>query len=459
MKSKILLGSFLLSVSAYAGTWQVLFSPSQSGINMSVVEFGVASDFSKALSLKQNQDPYTEAGDELFIDATVVDPSINKVFKAKVKARGNSVLSDGQVEFPKLKVEIDETENTKESLFSGQKKFRINTHLSDKADNQNSEFGRLLGGQGPLREGLAYKFAEVLGLVAPQTQFAKVRYLDTQTRKETIQSALVIETDKKMAKRLGAEIILDTQAEAGAIKAGFNENDAALFMVFHALVGNVDYSLKFHEPDIIETERYRAYWNTFLIKQADGRIKPVVYDLDLATMVNGKLAQRGQRGVNAYFGLNDPEIAGLVRAMAELRQKVSKQSLSLAVDRVVQMKDTLLNVIDASPVEAQGKNLAKKHLQIFLENSERALSYNVIAVEGANLLADSNDNAAKKIESLRPGTPVMILKEIGQYYQVAVLDLHGDLEENATPVGYVPKGAVATDLPTSLLGIVDNREM
>jgi len=446
-----------------------LFSSNSSNLNLTTagLKLKIESDFSKALSLKQNVDPFADTVPSLFVPATLQMSGINRTFKAEIKARGNSVLIDPEVTFPKLKIEISDDENLTGTPFDKQRNFRINTHLADVKQSRNSELtGRLLGDLSPIRENLAYTIARFFGLAAPQTQLAQVTYVDTQTHGSSDHVALLIETDKKIAKRLKSEIV-DTFGPQGA-QIKVSSQDAALFMTYHALVGNADYSLKVHEKDLMETEKNRYYWNTFIIKTETGSYVPVVYDLDLATIVTQKQIEMGSQFKFTEFGLQDAKQAYFFSRYAKLRQKLSDADLLKAFNYVNSRLDQLKNIVSTSGLDAQTKSNALEHFEYFAKYYTQAMTSKVIAVadmhfyEKANLKSKKKTILSKsdnKALPLRPGTPIKILAEEGDFYKVAILDINGDLQQNQSSVGYIKKSAVGDHVSDDLLGWQDERDI
>lgn len=435
-----------------------------------IFKFKISSDFGKALELKKNEDPNGESNAEseessLFVPAFVFDNKSQKTLQARIKARGNSILSDPRATFPKLKIEIADSEDLKGTDFQNNKKFRLNTHVSH-SNAKYTGYGRLIGNNNPFREGLAYRISEVLGLVAPITQFAEVTYFDQKQKKEFTNKALMLETDNKIAKRLNGQIINEFDASPGDLKV--SPLQAARIMVFHKLIGNEDFSLKVYEKDVMQTGKYRAYWNTFLIKLQNNETVPVVYDLDLATIVTNRNAELGKKFINNEFDLRSAQEALFVSRFMKLRQKLKKEDLLIAINEIKSKQSQIIEVISQSPIDEKGKKIALNHLQIFLNNVDRCMSFDLITSEEVRFYSKPDGRSVQKtIHSpsggkavLRPGTPIKVLNQTEDFYQVAILDIHQDLASGQSPIGYIKKTTpIAKDLSESLLGWLDERDL
>ncbi len=466
MKNTLVIISLFVPLCVHAQSTLFSTDPAQRFVP---VKISVESDFKKALSAKKDADPYGEPDlSRLLVDATITDLQNNRSFGAKIRARGNSVLTDPEANFPKLKIEIEKAEEIDSTLFSGQRNFRINTHISDKITKTGlTTYGRLIGDNAPRREGLVYKLAESLGLITPLTRFAEITYKDAITEKVQTNQALIIETDKKIAQRYNGEIILDLSEIT--MRPVVKPSEAALFFAFHKLIGNEDVALKMYEPNVMETENNRELWNTFLVKMNDGSVRPVVYDLDLATGVNGRNSVIGKEYLNKDFDLMKPETALFVTRFAKLRQKIADQNILAAVRLINSKMPQLREIIQASPVDNVGKKLILQHLELFRENAEKVLSLKIIAAEGVRFYRKADIKSGQKTKvsreddlslPLRPGTPVKVLSEEGGFLKVAIMDIRKDLKESESAIGFIDKKSVIADtLPESLLGSLNASDM
>lgn len=436
----------------------------------SPVKFKIIADFSEIL--KRKIDAQNDMEDVEPMDASVVDPQLQQTLPIKIKARGNSILADNEANFPKLHIQIEDEVAIKNSIFAGTRKFRINTHISDQTTPTGlSSLGRLLGEQGPVREGLGYEIASLVGLIAPQTRLAEITYVDSKKKTEIIRKALLIETDGAIAKRNGAEKILDFNDAilTNGQRTVVDPDQAALFMTVHKLLGNEDFALKMYENQL-ETGSNRYLWNTFLLKTPNGKYLPVIYDLDLATIVTGRNAYTGTDKISKTFGLNTAENAEFAVRFAMLRQKLKLGDIRLAIQKIMQKKTQIIELIQSYPVDSKGRDLALGHLKRFEELAESTLQYNITTSADVRFYSKPNLRSKQKVQKissndekpfpLRPGTPVKILNEDASFYYVEILDLHHDLPSGESKVGYILKtSAIGTELPEELLGYQDERDL
>ena len=175
-----------------------------------------------------------------------------------LRTRGHYRLANRNCSFVPLRLDF-KTGQVKETVFAGQDKLKLVTHC-----NSNALYEEYM-----TREYLAYK---VHNLVTPRSyraRMARVTYVDsaTGTPIET-RNGIFMEHEDDVAKRMEGAIF----EVKGAL---FDDVDPAQILevaMFEAFVGNTDWSLS-------------ALHNIRLVRQLNGNILPVAYDLDFSGLV------------------------------------------------------------------------------------------------------------------------------------------------------------------------------
>jgi hypothetical protein len=364
-----------------------------------------------------------------------------RTFRIQVRARGNTSRAQGEADFPKLKVELEKKEELKGTAFDGNRSFRINTHLSD--TKKTTGMGRIAGDAAPMRETLAYRLADLLDLATPNARLAEIHYIDTKTAKSFTRHAMLLESTKRIGKRLGGK-------EIDELTLGQDESTkidpvlGAKFFLFHKLISNNDVQLRVNEEPTMSTEINRAIWNSFVFEMPNGSRVPVVYDLDLAGMVNG----RSQKFKKAYpeFGLTAPGSRDLAERLAPLFEKFTKAHLSTAFNQMLAKKSALELAVEEATIDDEGRALAKSALDRFFSSLEKILALKVIAAENVRFFNDSSltidklrkdINQAEELGSLRKGTPVRVLERMGQVLKVEIIPIKNVLKEKESAIGYI----------------------
>jgi hypothetical protein len=243
----------------------------------------------------------------------------------QLRTRGHYRLANRNCSFVPLRLDFKKGE-VKETIFAGQDKLKLVTHC-----NANAMYDEYV-----IREYLAYK---VHNLVTPRSyraRLAKVTYVDSATSKaiET-RNGIFLEHEDDVAKRMEGEI-------ADIRRALFDDVDPAQILevaVFAAFIGHVDWSLA-------------ALHNIRLVRQQNGTLLPVLYDLDFTGLVSTRYSTPDPRlGIRSvkdrlYRGpCKDPE--ELTQFLAPYREK----------------KDAILKLYDDTPgLESRYRNDSKTWL-------------------------------------------------------------------------------------------------
>jgi len=178
------------------------------------------------------------------------EPQGRRAIPIKISVRGTTSIDPTECSFPKLKIKI--ASKNDEGIFNGSDSIKIATHCGD--EKSPSEAGRIRnGGAGTSAEYMAYQILSTLNIPAQQTQFTKIAYVDPSNSnfQPLTRPAFLLETEKAMAKRLGAEVVKYTQDPLDHKGLHFDNitannvsaKSAALLHLTEILLGNNDFSL------------------------------------------------------------------------------------------------------------------------------------------------------------------------------------------------------------------------
>lgn len=389
------------------------------------------------------------------------------------RARGMSSATEGENSFPKLRVEIADTEKLGGTLFKESRKFRINTHphTNPPPGKKHSEMGRLNDERSPFREGLAYEVAQALMLPSPMVRKARITYTDTTNAKSPgtfTRNALLIETDGKIAERYdGAE---DNTFPSEESNGKMSVLLAARFYLFNVLIGNQDIGLKLKNESSVGTEKYRPLFNTTIFSLKSGELFPIVYDFDMSSFVSGWDAWTWKFYEYKEFGIVDGRIGRMLNGLASLRARLSKTEFLQSLSAVLSMETGVHKAIQKSVLDEEGRQVAYEHLDFFKQAAALVMKFQMLLKKDVqmfsdpkltqNMLTPEDENPG----TLHPGTLVQVLEIKGNTVKIAIVDTHEDLSkkmETYTYIGYIKKSdlVLGDDLPLELQGYLDIRDM
>lgn len=390
-----------------------------------------------------------------------------RVLAADVRGRGMSSAQTGEAQFPKLKVEIHDDEDLKKTLFKGARNFRINTHVNTHPKTEHTKMGRLNNENSPYREATAYEMGNAMGLPTPVIRRARIQYTDTGLQQSFERNALLIETNKKIGERFQAK-------ETDRFPSLDPENQidihlAARFHLFNILIGNDDVGLKLKKESATSTEKYRPYFNTTVYELPDGQLFPVLYDLDLASIVAGWRMLNYKLYQYPSLNIKDGRIGRFINGLAFLRSRLNKLEYQQALTDFADKEKQLLDVIQNAVVDNEFKKHAAEHIQLLKKTVTILNTLPMLKKAGVQFFKDVKlsksllkpDNAMEVPGTLRPGTPIKVIKKMGQVVQIAIVDFKHDLEDSKQNVGYIPVQDLILDfdLPEDLQGHIDGRDM
>lgn len=292
--------------------------------------------------------------------------SSKRAYVGRVRARGNSSGRPGEGAFHKLLVEFDKKKSLKETMFKNNRKFRINTHVNTYPTATHTKMGRLNSELGAWREGLAYEIARVMGLPVPQTRRALVTYIEKSTGEQFTRQALLIETDKNFAERLGmTKVSISRFAEQK--ETYITPADSALVHLFEIFIGNEDFVLRTSQEDFSENGPTWDYGNVIVLQREDGTRTVGPYDFDRSTFVAGE--------VFLEFSMNAPTTfrEQLERMVQRLRTRHPESAFRQAAAQILNKRSEIEKTIHRSLVDEEGRRLALKHLNEFVAYMEEIL--------------------------------------------------------------------------------------
>jgi len=354
--------------------------------------------------------------------------------KVMVRVRGNSSLGD--MPFPKLKVEsvgkytkrmnkaagLADNGNKQDLSIQGLpgvSSFKINTHGGE--IEQLSAMRRLLGGQSPVRESLAYEWARVLGVPVPATRVAQITYIDISTKAIVRdQFALVLEDGDDTAKRFGGKL-LDGPVDTNLIET-VGIGSIARVLLFENLVGNWDQSVNLlrRESQSVEEFRRTRLWNVDRVQLGEAREILMPGDFDMASLVTGDLQKLTGNRKSAALYKGQPDLTRyLAFQIFETRRWIPLEDLKRVTMAFGERRGELDSLVDLSYLNEEGKQIARAHLESFfgLLDSRSANSIFKIPVIKTRVFEEEASRGLENVIKtvLPPGTPLEILGEVDDH--------------------------------------------
>ncbi|KAA9132512.1 hypothetical protein F3N42_04620 [Marinihelvus fidelis] len=225
-----------------------------------------------------------------------------------LRARGLTRLD--VCDFPPLRIGFDK-QASKGTTFRGAGNLKLVTHCLKQEKYQAY----------PVKEYLAYRIYNQVTELSYRVQGMDIRYIDTETGRETERFGFLIEDPDDVAKRNGL-LKLDIE---GTIPPALDADETSLFMVFQYLISNLDWSV-LGGPD-----EYCCHNARLAGKAIDERpVYALPYDFDSSGFVDAhyasppdglrvrNLRQRLFRG----FCMHNDAVPGAVQAIREQREAI-----------------------------------------------------------------------------------------------------------------------------------------
>lgn len=278
------------------------------------------------------------------------------VVPASIRVRGNSSLQE--CPFPKLKFKVAK-EDRAGTPFAEAREVNIGTHC---AEGGTGMIGRLRDQTATFREALAYEILDLMGFVAPRVRRARIEYRDTtpdtnsntQVGWKVTREALIFDNVEVVAERLGARLL--TEAELPLLTyAAFDPQEAADLQVFHALIGNWDYSLGWGS---------RGVWNTDVLEIGGRQLVPLAADFDLASIVTGRVRPSAPSQYHPELGQLERE---MLYTLEQIQARVAPANFAAAKARFLERRPALESLVASAELDDQGRANALHHLQAFYD--------------------------------------------------------------------------------------------
>jgi hypothetical protein len=272
---------------------------------------------------------------------------------ASLRVRGNSSLQE--CPFPKLKFKISK-ENRVGTPFEDAREIKVGTHC---AEGGRGNIGRLRDERATYREAVAYEVMDAMGFTGPKVRRAVIEFRDTSpdrgfdnTGWKLTRAALLLEDADVLADRLGGHALDDVEL-AALTKANFGEQNLFDLKLFHALLGNWDYTL---------TLDGQGLWNTDVIQLLDGTYVPVAGDFDLSSWVTERVLLNAP---SDYF----PELPDLERQMqfqiGKVRESASEEVWQASQGRFLGRREALERLVSDAVLDEPGRQNMERHLKAF----------------------------------------------------------------------------------------------
>jgi hypothetical protein len=331
-----------------------------------------------------------------------------------VSVRGHTSRRESECTFPKLKLKL-----------KGSGSLKIGTHCGESADGQlTDKYGRLANEKSPLRETLAYRMLEAAGVPTLRARPARITYIDSAAAQPLTRNSLLLEDDDEAMKRVGgtAEVTMDAFGSVASRHAG---GDAGLIVFGEALLGNFDWCLNFAPDDIYRCDAAKPLWNVVAFERGGGT-GLMMKDLDLAGVVVGRHAWFDTVWNRAFVPSKSPISIEVLSQVQRARSLFPRETLDGLRRNFVDRRAAILAVIQAAPVDADGRALARQYADEFFKAIERDEEFYrpVVARTGVQVYMDAQrtKEACGTKDVMRPGTPVNELQRSGPMSQVVVLD-------------------------------------
>jgi len=252
-----------------------------------------------------------------------------------VRTRGRFRRQAEICRFPPLRLNFKKSQ-TKKSLFHKQDKLKLVTHCKNKSRNYRKAL---------LSEYIAYRILNELSEVSFRVRLLRITYVNTEKdNREQVNYGFLIESEERLAKRLGVSIIDLEQTKVSSLKPSYLN----LISMYHYLIGNTDFS------PIAGAEETCCH-NHVLMGNDGERLFSVPYDFDQAGLVNAPHA-----GVNPRFKLRT------VRQRLYRGRCVNNQFIDANIALFKDKREAILQLVsDAHGIEDAPNKSMSRYIEQF----------------------------------------------------------------------------------------------
>ena len=229
----------------------------------------------------------------------------------QLRTRGHYRLANRNCSFVPLRLDFKKGE-VKGTVFDGQDKLKLVTHC-----NSNATYDEYM-----VREHLAYRVQNLITPRSYRSRLVKVTYVDSATGNTIeVRNGIFVEHEDDVARRMEGEI-------AEIRRALFDDVNPEQIMelaTFAAFVGHVDWSLA-------------ALHNVRLVRQQNGNLLPVLYDMDFTGLVGTR------------YSIPDPRL-GIRTVRDRLYRGPCKEAADMQpyLAPYREKKDAILKLYDETP--------------------------------------------------------------------------------------------------------------
>ena len=333
-----------------------------------------------------------------------------------VSVRGHTSRRETECTFPKLKLKL-----------KGAGALKIGTHCGESADGKLSQkYGRLANEKSPYREDVAYRMLRAAGVPTLRTRPARVTYVDpaSANAQPLTRNALLLEDDDDAMKRAKGTTEL-TLENFGNVASRHAAADAGSIAFGEAMIGNFDWCLKFSPDDTYRCNEPKPLWNVLAFDRGDGT-SLLMKDLDLAGVVTGVHPWFDTVWNRGFVPSKSPIEIEVLSQVQRTRALFGRDELDSLRRRFSEKKDAVLSAIQGSPVDDEGRRLARAYADAFFTaiGDDRAFYRPVVARSDVQVFMDAQGTkeACGPKDVMRPGTPVNELQRSGSMSQVVILD-------------------------------------
>jgi hypothetical protein len=197
-----------------------------------------------------------------------------KIIHIEIETRGNFRKDPQNCNFPPLKLEFEDPESAKGTLFEGQKHLKLVTHCNDTTAGYDQYL---------LREYFVYQLYQHITPISFKTRLCRVTYRNHRLSAGNTHYAILIEDNDHLAERLGGK-----EWDKGE---PYSPVDSASFLrlaLFQYLIRNTDWSVV-------------PMQNTEVVSDSKGMTYPVPYDFDMSAFVHPPNAMQALQVDSTYY--------------------------------------------------------------------------------------------------------------------------------------------------------------
>jgi hypothetical protein len=387
------------------------------------VELKLEAPFPQLFANGLDNERYTVSGTVSLKESPGAPAAVIK--DVEISVRGNTSKRETECSFPKLKLKLPDGSPEDRSLFRGLDTVKIGTHCGEaRAGTLTKRFGRLANETSPWREALVYRLVDAVGEPTLNTRPARITYVDSNSSKQLVRNALLIEDDDDAKKRLGGEQEISMD-EFGNARERFSEADAARLAFAEALIGNFDWCLKFSPDDEYRCDQRKPLWNLVAFTKGSGAFS-VMKDFDLAGAVTGRHDWFSNVYNEAFVPSKSHIEIEVLSQVQRTRSLFGRDVLDRARQEFLDRRPAVEQALADAAVDDEGRRLAQKYVTAFFAAiaTDEAFYRPVVVHPNTRVFRD----AGKSAEACAPddevpvGTPVNALRESQGMSEVVLLD-------------------------------------